>query len=144
MSFDVGDWRFGQVLPERLEELWPVLEPWLQRACDAGTTDITPAFIKASALANKRMVWVIAALADPDEVVGVASTFILNTARGQVVQIESLGGKNVTDWLPTVLPAFEKLAREKGMTMVSIEGRRGWERMLPSYRPRRVVLEKVL
>ena len=47
------------------------------------------------------------------------------------------------EWLP-LLGALERYARAEGCKAMRIFGRRGWERLLPDYKPARVLLEKEL
>jgi hypothetical protein len=43
-----------------------------------------------------------------------------------------------------VLAAFERYAKTENCQAIRIFGRRGWERLLPDYRPARVLLQKEL
>lgn len=61
---------------------------------------------------------------------------------GRVLRIWLAGGD--LDELLHFFPAVDEYAREQGCVQVEIEGRPGWERVLPGYEKRWVVLVKEL
>lgn len=49
----------------------------------------------------------------------------------------------MSDWLP-LLDGIEAYARGAGCSAVRIMGRKGWARVLASYKAKRIILEKDL
>lgn len=69
-------------------------------------------------------------------------TQVMQYPNGRVLRIWLAGGD--LDELRHFLPAADNYARSEGCVAVEIEGRLGWERVLPGYVKRRVVLVKEL
>jgi hypothetical protein len=130
---------------EDVERIWPFILPLLTAACDAVTTDLTPDFIKEEALADRRTLWVIFDTDDPfGPFLAAFAAGERLTARGRVVFIDALGGRNRGCWLATCLAEFEAQAKVMGAVAIEAEGRTGWKRVLPGYREIRTVLRKEL
>ena len=133
-----------RVLLEDVERVWPFVEPHIVAACDAVTTEITPEFIHAEALADRRTLWAIIDTDDPFPFLAAFATGERLTTRGRVVFIDVLGGRERQRWLEPCLAELEAQAKAMGAVSIEIEGRRGWKRVLPGYREVRVTLEKEL
>lgn len=130
---------------EDVERVWPFILPFVQSACDAVTTEITPEWVKAEAIADRRTVWAIIDTDDPfGPFLAVWVTGQRQTNRGQVLFIEICAGREMDRWLEPCLADLEAQAKAIGIVAIEIEGRRGWKRMLPGYREVRVVMEKEL
>jgi hypothetical protein len=128
-----------------IERFWPHVEPHLTAACNAVTTSLTPDEIKASALADRRGLWVaIDTEATAFPILAAASVGLRQTNHGPVFFIEAVGGRDGKRWIRACLAELEQHAKGAGAVKIEIEGRRGWRRMLPEYREARVVLERVL
>ena len=52
-------------------------------------------------------------------------------------------GRDRGEWLP-LLAGLERYAKSENCQAMRIFGRRGWERLLPDYKPARVLLQKEL
>jgi len=133
-----------RIQPEDIERLWFYVKPLIQAGCDAVTTDYTPEFIKAEALANRRTLWVVFDTDDPFPFLAGLATGERLTNRGRVVFIDLIGGRNRGCWLTQCLADLEAQAKAKGAVSIEIEGRRAWRRVLPDYREVRTVLAKDL
>lgn len=73
-----------------------------------------------------------------------AATTELQMVNGaKVCALTACGGRNRNEWL-WMLDEIEDYAKAEGCRAMRICGRRGWERVLPDYRVRRIVLEKDL
>jgi hypothetical protein len=59
------------------------------------------------------------------------------------VHHRACGGSNSKEWLP-LLAGLERYAKAEDCKAMRIFGRRGWERLLPDYKPARILLEKEL
>lgn len=129
---------------ESVERYWPYIEPHLQRGIDAVTTELTTDFVKAEALADRRMLWAIIDTDSPFPFLGAASAGQRMTNAGLVVFIEAIGGRDGRKWIRQCLGDFEEQARIAGAVKIEIEGRRGWRRVLPGFHEARVVMSKDL
>lgn len=135
-----------RIAVEDIEALWPRVEPYIRAGTEAVTTETTAAYIKAEALADRRIIWVALDMDDPDPVLGAASMGIRDTNHGPVFFVDAIGGREMDRWLPQCLAELEDRARRAGMRSGEFEGRKGWARVLArhGYRVVRVVVEKVL
>ena len=79
----------------------------------------------------------------PDGIAAAAVTELHQTEWRKVCCIVACGGEHRERWLELIGP-IEDFARAEGCAAMRIMGRKGWARVLPTYRIRRVVLEKEL
>jgi hypothetical protein len=77
------------------------------------------------------------------QVSAAAVTELHQTEWRKVCVIVACGGSNMSRWLDLIGP-IEEFARAEKCSAMRIMGRKGWARVLPTYRPKRVVLEKKL
>lgn len=125
--------------------LWSILEPYFAAACAAVNTSMTAEDVRQAALADKRSIWtIIDKDRDPPALLAVCSAGMRDTPNGKTAFIEVAAGWDREAWVDDCLAEFERLAKAAGAVRVEIEGRMGWQRVLPGYRPVRVVLEKCL
>ena len=127
-----------------VEAVWPWIEPHIRAGTEAVTTEVTPDFIKAEALADRRMLWVVFDDENPLPLIAAASIGTRKTNDGLVVFVDAIGGRDREAWLPEHLAELERQAKGIGAIKIELEGRPGWQRVLPGYRLARVVLEKAL
>jgi hypothetical protein len=77
-------------------------------------------------------------------VIKAAAVTQLSTIHGErFCTIVACGGQRRNEWL-SLLADLERYAMAEGCKAMRIFGRRGWERLLPDYKPARVILEKEL
>ena len=129
---------------EDVERVWPHVADHIKAGCDAVTTAITPEWIKAEALADRRTLWVVFDTDSPFPFLAAASVGQRMTNHGLVVFVEALGGRERERWLGECFAELEAQAKAAGAVKMELEGRLGWQRVLPGYRLARVVLEKAL
>ena len=120
---------------------WPKLKPYFARIAAKVTTEITPATIFDGAKDRRLLLW---AIHDDGQLLGAAATGVRDCGDDTVAFIEALAGDEMDRWLIPVLEDFEIIARERGATIVEHEGRLGWARKLPGWKPTRIVMQKVL
>jgi len=70
-------------------------------------------------------------------------TCLSRTRRGLVCEIWLMGGRGRAGWLHFI-EQIEEAARRRGCVSIELNGRRGWARLLPHYRQKSVVLERIL
>lgn len=69
-----------------------------------------------------------------------AVTLVQDYPRGRVLRVWLAGG-DLED-LRKHLVVLDNYGREQGCCAIELEGRKGWERVLPGYRATRVVMRK--
>jgi len=129
---------------DRIDEVWPLLEPCFQKAIDAVHTAWTVEAILKEAKATRLLLWAIYRDNKPLPLLAAAASAVRETKHGRIAVIEHIGGDDMQAWLRPALSRFEQLARDNGCTRIECEGRIGWSRALPDYRPERIVLGKAL
>lgn len=133
-----------QVTPDLIGESWWVLEPLFRSATEAVSTDWSTDYIRAEAEASRMMLWAIYESDQPLPLLGAAASSLRDVRGEKVAVIAHCAGHDMSRWLGPALEKFERLAKANGCSRIECEGRLGWARALPGYRPVRIVLEKVL
>ena len=113
---------------------------YFRASCARVPTHLTPELILYRATTRQSDLWAIYSKAAPLPLLAAASTAL----RGTIITIEALGGRDMRRWLRPALNEFERLAKANGITEVEIEGRQGWQRVLPDYAPVRIAMRKAL
>ena len=125
--------------PARVREFWPYVAPLIAAAMKrGGITDL--ADVEGAILAGQALVW----MAWNGATINAAAVTQLSSVQGErFCTIVACGGRNRDKWLP-LLAGLEHYAKAEDCKAMRIFGRRGWERLLPDYKPARVLLEKEL
>jgi hypothetical protein len=129
--------------PARIAEFWPHVGPLIAAALRRGRiTDI--AEVAHAVFVGEALVWI----AWNGRAIKAAAVTQLSTVDGTrfcTVVACGTGGSSGdrSEWLP-LLEGLERYARQESCKAIRIFGRRGWERVLPDYKPARVLLEKEL
>ena len=129
---------------DRIDEVWPLLEPCFEKAVEAVHTEWTTSAILTDAHDRKLLLWAIYRRESPVPILAAAASSIRETKGGKTAVIEHIGGTDMQAWLRPALEKFERLAREHGCTRLELEGRMGWLRVLPGFTAQRIVLGKTL
>jgi hypothetical protein len=125
--------------PARIDEFWPYVAPLIKGAMVRGAiTDF--AEVEAAVLTGRVLVWI----AWNGTAIKAAAVTQLSTVHGErFCTIVACGGRDRSEWLP-LLAGLERYAKSENCQAMRTFGRRGWERLLPDYRPARVLLQKEL
>jgi hypothetical protein len=108
---------------------WERCRHWLDLALD-GTHSIED--VRAEIEAGRAQFWPM-----PESA---CVTVVQDYPKGRALRVWLAGGD--LDDLVKHLPVLDNYGREQGCGAIELEGRRGWERVLPGYRATRVVLRK--
>lgn len=133
-----------EIRGEMIAASWALIEPLLQRGIDRVATARTTTQIREGAEAGRYRLWAIYRRGHPLPLLAAAASYVRETNKGLVAVIEPIGGHDMRDWLLPVLTEFEAMAKANGVAMIEVEGRRGWQRVLPGFTTARVILQKVL
>jgi hypothetical protein len=131
--------------PARVADFWPHVAPLIRAAMVRGRiTDFTE--VARAVFAGDALVWI--AWDNDAGAIRAAAVTQLSAVDGTrfctVVACGAPGSSgDRSDWLP-LLAGLERYARQENCKAIRIFGRRGWERVLPDYKPARVLLEKEL
>jgi len=125
--------------PARIDEFWPHVAPLIKAAMVRGAiTDV--AEVIDAVLAGRALVWI----AWNGVTIRAAAVTQLSTVHhARFCTIVACGGEHRHEWLP-LIAGLERYAKSENCIAIRIFGRRGWERLLPDYRPARVLLQKEL
>jgi hypothetical protein len=125
--------------PARVKEFWPHVAPLIKAAMLRGAiTDFTD--VEDAVFAGRALVWI----AWNGTAIKAAAVTQLSTVHGErFCTIVACGGRDRGEWLE-LLGSLERYAKSENCQTIRIFGRRGWERLLPDYRPARVLLQKEL
>jgi len=136
--------------PAQVHQFWPHVAPLIQAAMERGRiSEFAP--VAEAVHSGSALVWIAwdekqikaAAVTRLGSVNGERSCTIVACASGRLRPSSRAMGRDRRAWLP-LLAGLERYARAEGCKAMRIFGRRGWGRLLPDYRPARVLLEKEL
>lgn len=126
--------RFGPVGPDRWTDARSLLLPAIDWAGEKSERDVVADLDDGMA-----QLWI----GEDDRVRCAVVTCLSRTARGLVCEIWLMGGHDRARWLHFI-ECIEDGARRRGCVAIELIGRRGWARVLPRYRQKAVVLERML
>lgn len=135
------EYDYGQIYGQDLIDVWPEIEGFFANACRRSPTHLTPALILKRALDGQCDIWIVHHK-DTHEIVAAGATYIRTEPEGDVFVIESLGGREIKKWGRNLLADLEARAYENGTKTIEIEGRAGWQRFLPDYELKRIIIGK--
>jgi hypothetical protein len=121
------NWSLAYVPREDIEVLWPLIEPFIKRACEKVETDLTPAFVRDGAKTGRYRIWLVS----KGEVV--VSAFAIAELPDGTAEFSAFAADRFEEWMPSILLQFADLARKAGMRALRIDGRRGWERKMTRF-----------
>jgi hypothetical protein len=128
------------VPPDKVPLIWPRVSGLIYIAMKRGDLEqFAP--VQEAVLAGRSQLWL--AVQDRNEILSAAITELHATENRKVCVIVACGGSDMNKWLD-LIGEIERFAKAEGCTRTRIVGRVGWERVLPGYRTRRIVLDKDL
>ena len=125
--------------PAMVGQIWPLARD-LIRSASLKTGRGSFERVEAEVLAGKQLLWLAL---DGCEIEAAITTQLVNENGRKLCVLAACGGKNRERWLP-LLDGLEEFARKEGCAEMRIYGRKGWARVLRSYRVRAVILGKGL
>lgn len=129
------------VPPDRVNEVWPHVREMLRQALLRADIDsFAPLEAAITSGSTSTLLWIVW---DGNKIVAAVVTELQLTMRRKVCVILACGGRGMSEWLP-LIAGIEKYALAEGCAAVRIVGRKGWAKVLPSYREHRVILERKL
>lgn len=124
--------------PGRVQEILPHVSHMLRSAIDkVGVSDWNE--IEGQILAGNALVWIAW---NGGSIQAAAATALNKIGRELICTIIACGGEDRNEWLP-LITGIEAFAVNEGCEKTRIVGRKAWGRVLPDYREKCVVLEKV-
>lgn len=127
------------VPPDRLKQVWPKVSGLIHIAMKRGGLG-SFASVQDDVLNGDALLWVGF---DGAEVNGACVSQITQTEWRKVCTIIACSGTDMNRWIG-LIEQIEGYARGEGCSAMRIIGRLGWQAVLTSYRPHRVVLQKDL
>jgi hypothetical protein len=133
--------------PARVHEIWPHVRGLIFAAMQRGDLSSLRT-VEDRVLRGDALLW-IAWSGDPrsrsgaGHIEAAAVTELQETEWRKVCVIVACAGKAMIRWL-ALAEGIEGYARAEGCSCVRIVGRKGWARVLSSYKTKRIILEKDL
>lgn len=125
--------------PARAGEIWPHVRELIRAAMQRGDlASFRP--VEASVLAGDALLWLAW---DGERIDAAAVTELHESEWRRACVVVACAGLGMSDWLP-LLGGIEAYAKAAGCSAMRIMGRKGWARVLPSYKAKRIILEKDL
>lgn len=120
-----------------IEQVWPFVEKEVQRLCDVdGLYDAED--IKKRLLEKEVQLWVYA----PKDLQALALTEIVQFPKAKICRVGAAGSKR-DDW-HGYMAVIEAWAKQNGCTKMQITARKGWAKVLKSFRIPAFIFEKEL
>lgn len=148
------------VEPARVHEIWPHVETLIRRAMERGTSDYEA--LAQRVWRGEALLWIVwgpapaqlaawelapaeagGRAAGGERILAAVVTALSLANERKLCTIVACAGEHRAKWLH-LLDEIETFARDEGCEAMVIVGRRGWERTLPQYRRRAVILERTL
>lgn len=126
--------------PEKVDELWPHVRPFIDAAFDTELGDDNTDSVKADLDARHALLWIVW---NGNKLIAAATTKIVRVPAKKLCIITTCAGQDLSRWLHFLVD-MEKYAKAEGCDAMRIMGRRGWKAMLPTYHEPWVCLEKEL
>lgn len=127
--------------PAKVHLAWPSVSGFLDKATER-YGDWTPEQVRIELFAGRMLLWVAA---NDEEVLGGIVTSLNEDRRGRLVcHLVICGGTRMRDWFCTAALTIEQFARDEKCSFIRLEGRRGWQWMLPDFYQPYIALEKRL
>lgn len=124
---------------EAVAAVWPAVRPLVGAALAHADGRYAPEDVLAALRDRRMQLW----LAGEGGLEAVCVTEILDYPRQRRCNLFLCAGRARRRWLAG-LAAIEGWARAEGCAAMELQGRRGWQRLLPDYRPTHVLLRKDL
>lgn len=125
--------------PARVAEFWPYAAPLIRPAMKHGSMS-TLADIEADLLARRSLLWIAW---DNKNICAALVTQLRTTEEGKVCRLVALGGTGMRKFI-VLREEIAAYAKAEGCDLMLIDGREGWMRVLPEFKPVGVILEQRL
>lgn len=116
---------------------WQHAGSYIRQAVERGMTDF--AKVEAEVLSGRRQLWLVL---DGKTIVGAAVTRLVTDGACEITALGTDPGAGHNHF--HLIDRIEDFARAEGCDAVRIIGRPGWQRALPGYAPKAVILERAL
>ena len=119
--------------PEKLEEVWPLIEGYARQMADRMPDDWPVEEIKRASAEREITLWLVW---EPETKRhhALAATCVARRPSGKrILVIEFCAGHDSERWVH-LISDLEKFGRDNGCERIELRGRSGWARRLPEYR----------
>jgi hypothetical protein len=119
-----------RILPEGLEQIWPQIEGYMQKAAKYTYGRFEAEDIKQGLLTKPQQLWIPHT---DTEIYGIVVTEITHYPRMSALTVHFLAGKNFNKWKDITLERVQKFGRDSGCQLIDSYGRDGWEKVWANY-----------
>ncbi len=127
--------------PNVVDQVWPKISGLIFVAMKKGQVGSFES-VKNATLEGRALLWVAWDGVSPD-IEAAAVTELQLTEWRKVCTVLACGGAHIERWIH-LLETIEQYAKSEGCSAVRVIGRNGWEKLLPTYHRKRVLLEKLI
>jgi hypothetical protein len=120
-----------------VEQIWPLAAEFIEAGCSYG--ECKPEQLLADAKIGMTQLWI----AWSDHCEAAVITRVLDCPEGEVCFFEAFGADNF-ERVRGLIPALGEWAKSVGCVSLRVNGRLGWQRMMPDFQLRWVTLDKKL
>lgn len=129
------------VPPNVVDQVWPKISGLIYVAMKKGQVGSFES-IQNAILTGRVLVWVAWDGESPN-IEATAVTELQSTEWRKVCCVLACAGAHMERWIH-LLETIEEYAKSEGCSAVRVIGRHGWQKMLPSYKVKRILMEKLL
>lgn len=113
-----------------VDVVWPAASAELAKAVPTAAGKFLISDIYDGIMNDTYVLWVVL---DEAEVVAAITTRIVQYPQRRTLAIDWIGGRRMTEWLPTLVRAMKEHAHKNKCTALEGYGRRAWGRWLARY-----------
>jgi hypothetical protein len=126
--------------PKYVHQIWPHAKEFIHTAV-ARTGLAKFELVEKDVLEGAQLLWI----AWDNKIQGAATSRLADNGMRKVCEITACGGdRNRSDEWLHILGPIEKYAKDEACSSMRVIGRKGWERVLKTYHPEYIILEKSL
>jgi hypothetical protein len=135
------DYLIVQVHADNVRQVAELVGPLIDAALEHASGELTTDDILNCATRGKFQVWLVT---QARQLVGAATTQVVQYPRCAAVRVVTLGGRDMDSWAARLDDEIQAFGREQGATRIEACGRKGLERKLRelAYIPRYTMLVK--
>lgn len=138
---DMSNAQISIVSPGHMDVFWPLVKPYFEQALDEDPY-LNEDIMFADLMEDLSLLFVASVDKDgKQEVIGGVVTNIV-TGKFGIVNIICLGGVHVNEWKDAMVETLEKYARSMDCRMILSAGSKGWEKILPTFTPGKIIYYK--
>lgn len=115
---------------DRLSSTWNDIAPYIQKGLDYANNEMDLDDVH-SMIEDGEVIPLI--IDDGNEILSVITLELVDKPAKRILYIMTAGGTDLDKWLPEIMSVIYKIAKEQQAASISINGRKGWLKVLDKY-----------